>query len=92
MLFAAILAQANELITAQPALYTYGPMGIMLGWFMWRNERLIPEIRTLSHRIDGLTKALLMDMISRDTSGPHTIQQAREALAKIAARTVGDKG
>lgn len=92
MLFSAILAQANELMATQPALYTYGPMGIMLGWFMWRNERLIPEIRTLSHRIDGLTKALLMDMISRDTSGPHTIQQAREALAKIAARTVGDKG
>lgn len=89
---AVILGQANEIIASQRMLYAYGPMGIMLGWFMWRGEKLMGEIRMLSHRIDGLTKALLMDMISRDTAGPHTRQQAQEALAKIVARTVGDKG
>lgn len=67
-------------------LISYGPMGIILGWFMLRGERLVVEIRSLSHRIDGLTRALLMDMVSRDNVGLATKAAAREEIAKIEAR------
>jgi len=81
-----LLAQAADVIPGPTALYTYGPMGIVLGWFMWRAEKIFSKISDLGHRIDGLTKAMLMDLISRDNIGPHTKQLAREALAKIEAR------
>lgn len=69
-----------------PALYTYGPMGVILGWFMWRGEKLAGEVRSLAHRIDGLTRALLVDMMNRDSTGPAARRYAEEALAKISAR------
>lgn len=78
-----ILAQLEQNATA---LYTYGPMGIILGWFMWRGEKLAGEVRGLAHRIDGLTRALLVDMLNRENSGPATRRYAEEALAKINAR------
>lgn len=67
-------------------LLTYGPMGAILLWFMARGEKLVSEIRSLSHRIDGLTRALLMDMVSRDNVGPATKAQAQQEIAKIEAR------
>ncbi len=70
-----------------PALYTYGPMGIVLGWFMFRAEKFVAEIRSLSHRIDGLTRAMLVDMASRDSCGVATKKYANEAIAAIDART-----
>ncbi len=67
-------------------LLTYGPMGVILMWFMIRGEKLVVEIRGLSHRIDGLTRALLMDLVSRDSVGVQTKAQARAEIAKIDAR------
>ncbi len=67
-------------------LISYGPMGVILGWFMLRGEKLVVEIRGLSHRIDGLTRALLMDLVSRDSVGIQTKTQARAEIAKIEAR------
>ena len=67
-------------------LLTYGPMGVVLAWFMWRGEKLGGEIRSLAHRIDGLTRALLMDMVSRDNVGPTTKAAAQAEIAKIEAR------
>lgn len=72
-------------------LLTYGPMGIVLGWFMLRGEKLVVEIRSLSHRIDGLSKALLMDLMSRDSVGIQTKAQARAEIAKIDARLPGNQ-
>ncbi len=67
-------------------LYTYGPMGVVLAWFMWRGEKLAGKISDLAHRIDGLTRALLVDMIDREASGPHVKKYAQEAIASIDAR------
>lgn len=67
-------------------LLTYGPMGAILAWFMLRGEKLVGEIRGLSHRIDGLTRALLMDLVNRDSTGPQTKAAARAEIAKIEAR------
>ena len=77
------LALAAE---AAPVLLSYGPLGIMCAWFMWRAERVFTEIRDLAHRIDGLTKALLIDMANRETCGVQTKAYAKEAIAKIDAR------
>jgi hypothetical protein len=80
-----VLAQT---VAADPSslLLAYGPMGAILAWFMLRGEKLVGEIRGLSHRIDGLTRALLMDLVSRDSVGVQTKAQARAEIAKIEAR------
>lgn len=81
---------ANLIAQAMPEnfglLLNYGPLGIVLMWFMLRFEKLVVEIRSLSHRLDGLTKALLMDLVSRDSTGPATRAQAQQEIAKIEAR------
>lgn len=71
-------------------LLTYGPLGVMCAWLMWRSERVFTELRDLAHRIDGLTKALLVDMANRDTCGLQTKQYAQDAIAKIDARSQRD--
>jgi len=76
-------------IAAEPGagvLLTYGPMGVLLLWFMYRDGKIVPEIRSLSHRIDGLTRALLMDMVNRDSTGPATRAAAQAEIAKIEER------
>ncbi len=65
-------------------------MGVILAWFMIRGEKLVVEIRSQSHRIDGLSKALLMDLVSRDSVGVQTKLQARAEIAKIDARLPSD--
>jgi len=68
------------------ALLTYGPMGVILAWFMWRSERMTDKLADLAHRIDGLTKALLVDMVERESSGDATKRFARDAISRIDAR------
>ena len=80
------MAMLARIAQEAPALYTYGPMGIVLAWFMWRGEKVVTELRSLAHRIDGLTKALLVDMADRESCGIQTKKYAREEIAKIDAR------
>jgi hypothetical protein len=72
------------------SLVIYGPMGLMLIYFMFRGEKfsenVVKELRTLAHRIDGLTRAMLVDTVSRDSTGPHAKQKAQEMLNAIEAR------
>ena len=85
------IAQLAAQIADSPGvLLTYGPLGAICVWFMWRAERVFTEIRDLGHRIDGLTKALLVDMANRDTCGFQTKQYAKDAIAKIDARAAKD--
>ena len=87
MTFAAMIsAIVGQLTENSASLYTYGPMGVVLGWFMWRGEKLVGEIRSLAHRIDGLTRAMLMDMVNRDTCGDQAKRMAQEEIAKIERR------
>lgn len=81
-----ILSQVAASTDPLGLLLAYGPMGVILAWFMVRGEKLVIEIRSLSHRIDGLTRALLMDLVSRDSVGIQTKAQARAEIAKIDAR------
>jgi hypothetical protein len=67
-------------------LLTYGPLGVICAWFMLRAEKVFTELRSLSHRIDGLTRALLADMVERDSVGIQTKKYARAEIAKIEAR------
>ena len=60
--------------------------GIVIGWFMWFTEKLRNELRSLTHRIDGLTRALLMDMVNRDNIGQQTREMCQQEIAKIEAR------
>lgn len=72
-------------------LLTYGPLGAICAWFMFRAEKVTGELRTLAHRIDGLTRALLVDMTERDTCGINVKRYAREEIAKIEARNTEKK-
>jgi len=81
MHFLAQIAQDNG-----PMLLTYGPLGAICAWFMLRGEKVVAEIRSLSHRIDGLTRALLVDMAERDNIGPRTRDYCHNEIAKIDAR------
>ncbi len=53
---------------------------------MYQGMKLPKELRTLAHRIDGLTRALLVDMTERDSAGIHVKKYAREEIAKIDER------
>lgn len=79
------------------ALYIYGPLGIVCGFFMLLTVALVKsmreesvesrkEIKTLSHRIDGLTRQLMMEMVERGAVGAKTMDYIRAAIAKIDAR------
>jgi membrane protein implicated in regulation of membrane protease activity len=73
--------------SAVSALAIYGPMGIMLIWFAWRAEqksdKVAEHLNKLGHRIEGMTRAMLADVISRDTSGPEAKRIAQQMLTKI---------
>ena len=73
----------------QAALFAYGPLGVICAWFMWRFEAMVKEFRTLSHRIDGMTPAMLVDVISRGADNPVAKRTAEEMLGKIERRDSG---
>lgn len=80
-----LLAQIAD-VNPTTLLVAYGPMGVMLAWFMWRFEAMIKAFRGLSHQIEGMSKALLVDIMSRPaTSGP-TRQVAADMLADMERR------
>ena len=73
-------------------LFMYGPLGIMCSWMMWQFPKMVGEIRNLSHRIDGMTRAMLVDVLSRNGSvNPAAHKAAQEMLAKIEAREQLDR-
>lgn len=85
-----MIAQAVDALTsASPTvaiLVTYGPMGVVLAWFMIRGEaklqRVVDRIDVLSHRINGVTRAMLVDVMSRDSSGTQARKFAQEMLER----------
>jgi hypothetical protein len=80
------LAQVAQVAAEHQALYTYGPLGIICGWLMWRDEKRAAENRSFGSRIDGLTKAILADMMERENCGEHARSYAREEMARINSR------
>lgn len=94
----ALLAQVAE---ANPALFTYGPLGIITAWMMWRDEKRAIQMREVEsrqfeyqadvmHRIDGLAKAFLVKMVKEEPKGSTVHEYAATAIAKIDAREARD--
>lgn len=81
-----ILAQAVPPVNTETLLFAYGPMGVMLAWFMWRFETLLQEFRKLRHQIEGGMRATLVDVLSRPSSGPVAREYAQKMLAEIEAK------
>lgn len=79
-------AQIPVEVNLSSILVFYGPMGGMIVWFMWRFEKMITEIRRLGHRFDGMTRALLVDTIDRESSTPFVRDHARKMLSEIEER------
>ncbi len=77
-----LIAQMAE---ANP-LAAYGLTGLVLAWMMWFIEKLRGDLKVLAHRIDGLTRALLLDLVSRDNVGAHSKAMAHAELAKVEKR------
>lgn len=69
----------------QASLLTYGPLGVITVWLMLREEKRDKTIRDLSHRINGLSKALLVDILARPIDST-TRQLAKEMLEKVEAK------
>lgn len=74
-------------LTWSSALIIYGPMGAMLVWFATRGERLardvINELGVLGHRINGMTRAMLTDVASRETTGLAVKALVHDELKKL---------
>lgn len=87
-LFAEVLAQGAQVpeLTWASAVIIYGPMGGMLVWFALRGERklaeVVAELRVLGHRINGMTRAMLADVASRETTGHALRTLVERDLAK----------
>lgn len=79
-----------QIAAEHPALYTYGPMGVMLGWFMWRAEKLgnavVSELRGLRHGQNGLQKALLVVEANRHAQETDAQLIAKRMIAEIEAK------
>lgn len=89
-----MLQQIAQLVTENHSiLLTYGPLGAVCAWLMWRAEKteakIVNVLGDLAHRIDGLTRAMLVDMTERESAGERTKEYARQAIAKIDARSAG---
>lgn len=79
-------------------LVTYGPLGIITAWLMYRDEKRATAFREIEnkngsyhhdilHRIDGLTKALLVDKVESEHTSPSVRKYAQDTIAKIDARS-----
>jgi hypothetical protein len=80
------------------AISVYGPMGLMLAWFAFMGQRflekvvstnekafadLLTELRRISHRLSGLERAMLADIISRESTGAEAKRIAQQMLTRI---------
>lgn len=74
---------------APGALLAYGPMGVIMLWFMSRFEVLIKEVRNYGHKIDGLRLALLAQAAASETANPNVRRLAEEEMARIRAKDGG---
>ena len=71
-------------------LFTYGPLGIVLAWFMMRGEskldRVADRLDRLAHKIEGVTRAMLADVISREDADSRAREIARNMLSELDAQ------
>lgn len=82
VLIYAVIAQMAADASAN-ALLGYGPLGVMCGWFMWRNEKLLGEVRRLGHNFRGLETALLIEAVGRPGCSPMVKDYADKEIRRI---------
>lgn len=71
-----LLAQITE-VNWSTALFAYGPLGIMCVFLMYLSNKkldaiateVVTELRVIGHRMNGITRAMLADVASRETTG-----------------------
>jgi hypothetical protein len=61
-------------------LIQYGPIGVVLAWFMFRME---PEMKAVRRAIDRLTRAHLLDVVSRPGAAPAVRRLAKDLLSEL---------
>ena len=72
-----ILAQ---LVNEYPLLYTYGPMGIFAAYFMLKID---PRLASIEHKMVGLNRTMLIELLSRESISVAAKAAAREELEKL---------
>lgn len=91
------LAQADAVVSGNPALYAYGPLGVMVAWFMLRGETFIKEVRktredtinelqNYGHKIDGLRIAMLVNTAENDQVSQKLRDFCRLEISRIQAK------
>lgn len=92
MLLLIVIAQAAA---ENPGLYAAGSTGVVLGWFMFRAERIggsvIRELRAMNHRYDGVQRAMLISELNRDNCHPAARRAAQEMLDQIESRAAREQ-
>jgi len=76
------MSHLAQLASDYSVLYAYGPLGVICAWFMWRVEKLIDRISYLGHRIDGMTRAMMIEALSRPEVSPAARKYAEELLSE----------
>lgn len=61
-------------------LVQYGPLGLILAWFMLRME---PAMLAMRRAVDRLTRAYLLDVVSRPGASPAVKKLATDALQEL---------
>jgi hypothetical protein len=65
-------------------LVSYGPLGMMCLWFALRAEtkidRVIDRLDYLGHKINGMTRAMLAEIISRENHDSQARKIAEDML------------
>lgn len=68
-------------------LYAYGPMGVILSWFMLRGEKLAARV---TKELTEMRETLLLDIMSRDTVSDFVRETVQSKLNAIQAGRKSD--
>lgn len=70
-------------MTVEPlinALVQYGPMGVVLAWFLFRTENRLGGIE---RALDRVSRAQMLDLVSRPETPPAVRRQAERLLKEV---------
>lgn len=101
-ILAEIVAQSGTISEAHSVLFAYGPMGVMLAWFMWLSKKMADNLITIVHehgakfdnvihKLNGLRTALLLNTISNDKISDFVRKTCEEELARANANPSKEK-
>lgn len=64
------------------ALVQYGPMGVVLAWFLLRTET---RLAAIERALDRMSRVQLLDLVSRTETTPVVKLQAQQLLKEVEA-------